>query len=103
MSEPTPETISNINRLRSSRMNAIGTLNTPRMSIQVNSAAEMSVRMNTKQLQMKLPITAVTEINALRFFQRRVNSVITAAEPSGSSKIIHGIRLLVVNFKTLRS
>src|SRR5215475_7180907 len=102
MSEPTPETISNINRLRSSRMNAIGTLNTPRMSIQVNSAAEMSV-LNTKQLQMKLPTTAVTEINALRFFQRRVNSVITAAEPSGSSKIIHGIRLLVVNFKTLRS
>jgi hypothetical protein len=41
--------------------------------------------MNTKQLQAKLPRTAATEINALKFFQRRVNNVITAAEPSGSS------------------
>src|SRR6266403_5640152 len=101
MSEPTPETTSNINRLRSSRINAIGTLNTPRMSIQVNSGAEMSVCAKTKQLHTKLPRTAATEMKALKFFQWRVNNVITAAEPSGSSKTVQGSKLLVVNLKTL--
>src|SRR6266404_7249995 len=99
MSDPTLETTSNISRLRSSRMNPIGTLNTPRMSIQVNSGAEMSVRAKTKQLHTKLPTTAPTEMKALTSFHRRVNKVITAADASGISKTIHGSKLLVVNLK----
>src|SRR5438270_10137551 len=102
ISDPTPETTSNINRLRSSRIKATGTLKTPRMSIQANSGAEMSMRTKMKQLQTKLPRTAAIEMKPLTFFQRRVNKVMTAAEASGSSKTNHGKKLLVVNFKILR-
>src|SRR5438105_15664183 len=101
MSDPTPETTSNISRLRLSRIKAIGTLKTPRMSIQANSGAEMSMRTKMKQLQKKLPRTAAIEIKPLMFFQRRVNKVMTAAEASGSSKTNHGRKLFVVNFKIL--
>src|SRR5207302_9519966 len=103
ISDPTPETTSNINRLRSSRTKAIGTLKTPRMSIQANSGAEMSMRTKMQQLQAKLPRTAATEMKPLRPFHRRVNKVMKAAEPSGRSKANHGGKLLVVNFKILRS
>src|SRR5260370_32119842 len=93
---PTPETTSSINLLRSSRINASGTVKTPRMSIQVNSAAEMSTLPKIAQLQTKLPITAATEIALLIFFQRRVNKLMTPAEPSGRSNANHGSKLVMV-------
>src|SRR5438105_15594216 len=96
MSEPTPETTSSINLLRSSRTKPIGTLRTPRMSIQVNSGAEMSSLVKMAQLQKKLPRTAAAEMKLLTFFQRRVSNVMTPAEPSGSNKTNHGSKLLVV-------
>src|SRR2546421_8917500 len=96
MSDPTPETTSSINRLRSSRIKASGTLKTPRMSIQVNSGAEMSALTKIAQLQTKLPRTATTEMALLIFFQRRVNKVMTPAETSGRSKANQGSKLLVV-------
>lgn len=69
------------------------------MSIQVSSVAEMSILVKTPQLQMKLPSTAATEIPALRFFDRRVNSVIADAEINGRSRTNHGSELFVVNLK----
>src|ERR1700737_618192 len=96
ISAPTPETTSSINLLRSSRTNANGTVNTPRMSIQVNSGAEMSTLTKIAQLQTKLPRTAAIEMALLISFQRRVNKVMTAAEPSGRSKAGQGSKLLVV-------
>src|SRR6266568_2261963 len=96
MSDPTPETTRSINLLRSSRIKANGTLKTPRMSIHVKSAAEMSTFPKIRQLQTKLPRTAATEIALLIFFQRRVNKEITPAEVSGRSKTNHGSKLLVV-------
>src|SRR5712664_2531055 len=96
MSDPTPETTSSINLLKSSRTKANGTVNTPRMSIQANSAAEMSAFPKIRQLQTKLPTTAATEMKPLMSFQRRVNNVITPAEVSGRSKTNHGSKLLVV-------
>src|SRR5438128_810852 len=101
MSEPTPETTSSINLLRSSRTKAIGTLKTPRMSIQVNSGAEMSVLTKIAQLQRRLPRTAATEMKLLTVFHRRVNKVMTPAEASGRSKTNHGSELLVVKVKIL--
>jgi hypothetical protein len=71
-------------------------VNTPRISIQVNSAAEMSTLPKIAQLQTKLPRTAATEIALLIFLQRRVNKVMTPAEPSGRSSASHGSKLLVV-------
>ncbi len=71
-------------------------MNTPRISIQVNSPAEMSTLPKIAQLQTKLPRTAATEIALLIFFQRRVKKVMTPAEPSGRSKANHGSKLLVV-------
>src|SRR5882672_4704311 len=99
MSDPTPETTSSINRLRSSSTNANGTANTPPMLIQVNSGAEMSTLTKIAQLQAKLPRTAATEMVPLILFQRRVNKVMAAAEPSGRSKANHGSHVLVVKFK----
>src|ERR1700693_1970590 len=96
MRDPTPETTSSINRLRPSSTNASGTVNTSRMSIQLNSGAEMSTRTKIAQLQRKLPRTAAIEMALLIFFQRRVNKVMTAAEPSGRSKTNHGSNVLVV-------
>src|SRR6266581_6047403 len=66
------------------------------MSIQANSGPEMSALPKIAQLQMKLPITAATEIALLIVFQRRVNKVMTPAELSGKSKANHGSKLLVV-------
>ena len=71
-------------------------MKTPRMSIQVNSPAEMSTLPKIAQLQTKLPRTAATEIALLMCFQRRVNKVMTPADPSGRSKANHGSKLLVV-------
>ena len=85
--------------LKSSRIKASGTVKTPRMSIQVNSGAETSILPKIEQLHAKLPRTAATEIRALIFFQRRVNKVMTPAEPSGRSKTNHGSKLLVVKVK----
>ena len=99
MSDPTPETTSNINRLRSSSTNPIGTWRVPRMSSQVKSGVEMSILMKTKQLQTKLPSTARIDIAALIVFDRPANRVMTAADISGRSKISHGSELLVVKFK----
>src|SRR5437868_9299857 len=96
MSDPTPETMRSINLLRSSSTNASGTASTPRMSIQVNSGAEMSTLTKIAQLQTKLPRTAATEMALLISFQRRVNKVMTPAEPSGRSKANQGSKLLVV-------
>src|SRR6266487_1925377 len=101
MSDPTPETTRSINLLRSSRIKANGTLKTPRMSIHVKSAAEMSSFPKIRQLQTKLPRTAATEIALLIFFQRRVNKEIPPAEVSGRSKTNPGSRLLIVKVKTL--
>ena len=101
MSDPTAETTSSINRLRSSRIKASGTLKTPRMSIQGNSSAEMSAFPKIKQLHTKLPRTAATEMKLLMSFQRRVNKVMTPAEVSGGSKTNHGSKLLVVKVKIL--
>src|SRR2546423_8454315 len=101
MSEPTPETMSNISRLGSSRTKAIGTLRIPRMSIQPSSGAEMSALTKIAQLQKKLPKTAPIEMRLLTVFQRRVNKVITAAEPNGKSKMNQGSRVLLVNIKIL--
>src|SRR5205823_13188441 len=98
MSDPTLETTSSINRLRSSSTNANGTANTPPMLIQMNSGAEMSTLTKIAQLQAKLPSTAATEMALLIFFQRRVNKVMTAADPSGRSKASHGSHVLVVKF-----
>src|SRR5437773_4210207 len=67
------------------------------MSIQANSGPEMSALPKIAQLQMKLPITAATEIALLIVFQRRVNKVMTPAELSGRSKANHGSKLMVVN------
>lgn len=103
MSEPTPETTSNISRLEPSSTRAIGTLRTPRMSIQVNSGEEMSVLEKIAQLQMKLPKTAAIEMRLLTVFQRRVNSVITAAEPKGKSKTNQGSNVLAVNIRISRN
>ena len=54
-----------------------------------------------KQLQTKLPRTAVIERKLLTPFDRRVKSVITAAEKSGRSSASHGkiefIRLVPAN------
>ena len=69
------------------------------MSNQVNSDAEISILVNTTQLQKKLPSTAAIEIPALSVLNRRVNNVMIAADASGSSKISHGSELLVVKFK----
>src|SRR5256885_2371027 len=102
MSDPTPETTSSINLLRSSRINARGTANTPPMSIQAYSEAEMSTLTKIAQLQRKLPTTAAIEMALLIFLQRRVNKVMTAAEPSGRSKTNHGSKLLVVKVKILK-
>ena len=71
----------------------------PLMSIQAISGVEISVLAKIVQLHAKLPRTAAIERKLLRFRQRRVKSVITAAEPNGRSKTIHGRKLLVVNFK----
>ena len=71
------------------------------MSIQLNSAAEISFLPKITQLNVKLPRTAATEIRALMFCRRRVNKVITPAEVSGRSKTNHGSKLLVVKVKTL--
>src|SRR5437763_10259911 len=101
MSDPTPETTRSINRLRSSSANANGTANTPPMLIQVNSGAEMSTLTKIAQLQAKLPRTAAIEMALLIFFQRRVNKVMTPAEPSGRSKANHGSKLLVVKVISL--
>src|SRR4051812_24929052 len=101
MSDPTPETTTSINRLSSSSTNASGTANTPPMLIQLNSGAETSTLTKIAQLQAKLPRTAAIEMAPLIFFQRRVNKVMTAAEPSGRSKANHGSQVLVVKFKTL--
>src|ERR1700730_11173783 len=98
MSDPTPETTSSINLLRSSSTNASGTANTPPMLIQVNSGAEMSTLMKIAQLQAKLPRTAAIEMALLIFFQRRVNKAMTPAETSGRSNANHGSKLLVVKF-----
>jgi hypothetical protein len=103
MSDPTPETMSSISRLKSSRMNPIGTCNVPRILIHVSSGAEMSVLVKIAQLQRKLPRTAATEIAALTVLNRRVNSVIAAAEANGSTKTNQGSKVLVVNFKILKS
>ena len=48
-----------------------------------------------KQLQAKLPRTAATEMKLLNVFDRRVKSVITAAEQSGRSKTYHGSALFM--------
>src|SRR5713101_3398126 len=96
MIDPTPETTRSISLLKSSRIKASGTVKTPRMSIQVNSGAETSILPKIAQLHAKLPRTAATDIRALIFFQRRVNKVMTPAEPSGRSKTNHGSKLLVV-------
>jgi hypothetical protein len=64
----------------------------------VNSGAEMSALTKIAQLQAKLPTAAAIEMALLIFFQRRVNKVIRAAEPSGRSKANHGSKLLVVKF-----
>src|SRR5260370_779381 len=95
MSDPTPETTSSISLLRSSRMKPIGTANTPWISSQLNSGAEMSGLTKTAQLKKKLPRTAATEMKLLTFFQRQVKKVMTAAEASGSSKTNQGSRVLV--------
>src|SRR5437763_7977146 len=96
MSDPTPETTSSINRLRSSRIKASGTLKTPRMSIQFNSDTEISGLTKIAQLHRKLPTTAPTEMKLLIFFQRCVTKVIAPAEVSGRTKTNHGSKLLVV-------
>src|SRR6266849_4285682 len=96
MSDPTPETTSSINLLRSSSMKPIGTVNTPWISSQLNSGAEMSSLTKIAQLQKKLPRTAATEMRLLTFFQRRVNKVMTAAELSGRPKTNQGSKVLVV-------
>src|SRR6202045_3265872 len=101
MSDPTPETTSSINLLRSSSTNASGKANTPPMLIQVNSGAEMSAWTKIAQPQAKLPRTAATEMALLTFFHRRVNKVMTAAEPSGRSNTNHGSKLLVVKVISL--
>src|ERR1700730_17356449 len=101
MSDPTPETMSSIKRLRSLRTKASGTLKTPRMSIQVNSGAEMSILLKIAQLQRNLPTTAAIEIPLLMFFQRRVNRVMITADANGSSKMNHGSNVLVVKVKIL--
>jgi hypothetical protein len=76
--------------LSGSSVRAIGILSTPATSIHVIWAAELAECAKTKQLQIKLTSTATTEIVLLNAFQRRVNRVITAALPSGASRIIHG-------------
>jgi hypothetical protein len=60
------------------------------MPIHVNSAAAPVARANIQQLQTKLTSTAAIEIELLRVFHRRVNSVITAALTSGARRISHG-------------
>jgi hypothetical protein len=56
----------------------------------VNSAAAQVGCAKIKQLQKKLTSTAATEIELLRVFHRRVNSVIRAALSSGASRITQG-------------
>ena len=73
----------------------------PRISIQANSGAEMSVLTKIAQLQAKLPRTDATEMKLLRFCHRREKSMITAAEANGSNKTSHGSELLVVNIRIL--
>lgn len=63
----------------------------------------MSIRAKIRPLHAKLPRTAAIEMKLLRFFHRRVNKVITAADPSGSSKTNHESELLVVNLKISNS
>src|SRR2546430_9440354 len=99
MSEPTPETMSNISRLGSSRTKAIGMLRIPRISIQASSGAEMSALRKIAQLQKKLPKTAPIEMRLLTVFQRRVDNVIAAAEPNGKSKTNQGSSVLAVNIR----
>ena len=61
----------------------------------------MSILVKIAQLQRKLQTTAATEIAELRSLNRRVTSVIVAADAKGSSNTNHGSKVLVVNFKTL--
>ena len=56
----------------------------------MNSVAAPVWFAKIKQLQIKLTSTAAIEIELLKVFHRRVNSVITAALISGASRMIHG-------------
>src|SRR6266568_4192803 len=95
MSDPMPETRTSMVLLRLSSTKPRGTLKTPPSSIQVNSGAETDDRAKTKQLQMKLPRTAATEIKLLSALNRSANKVITVAEMSGSSNAYHGSMLFM--------
>jgi len=56
----------------------------------VNSPAAVVCCAKIKQLQAKLTSTATIEIELLNVFNRRVNSVITAALTNGASRMSHG-------------
>src|SRR4030095_3880160 len=90
MSAPTPDTRSAIVLLNGSNVSASGTWKTPLIAIQLTSAAVLVERAKTKQLQRKLTSTAAIEIELLRLFHRRVNSVIRPALTSGVSRMSHG-------------
>ena len=97
-----PETRRSIVLLRLSNTKPNGTLNTTLKSIQVNSGAEIPDCVKIKQLQTKLPSTANTEIAALTFRKRCVNSVIITALNSGVRRMIQGKMGFIGSARELR-
>src|SRR4029450_13715977 len=90
MVAPTPETRPSLVLLNWSSVRPRGTLNTPAISIQLNSAAAILDWLKIKQLHVKLTSTAAIEIKLLTAFHLSVNSVITAALTNGATRMIHG-------------
>src|SRR6266436_5842993 len=90
MSAPTPLTRTSIVLLRLSKVRPSGTWKIPGMSIQFSWGAEMLGWRKIQQLQTKLISTAAFETMLLSVFDRRVNSVITAALNNGARRTTQG-------------
>src|ERR1051325_11031142 len=90
MAAPTPQTSTSIIRLSPSSTKRNGTFSNPAMVSQLNVTAAVSPRAKITPAQTKLTITADTEMAALRFRHRIVNSTIAAALTSGASSTTQG-------------
>src|ERR1051326_4872780 len=102
MIAPMPETRTAIVLLNGSSIRPNRTWKMRLRSLQVNSAPKpFGVEYaKTKQLHIKLTITATIEIELLNTFLRRVNTVMTIVLASGAIRISHGRSELTVFAKT---
>src|SRR5437762_7515917 len=94
MTAPIPETSTSIIRLKRSSTKPNGTVKAPGKLIQVKLTADVAPRANIMHAPTKLTITAAQDKKLLNGFERRVNSVINTAAPSGRSKMHQGNALI---------